>query len=104
MTKEEIERFEVENPKILAKIDHLYISRMFKEWEEQKMHGIEINKKYVKAFKFGKWPTGETKWCVGRWDFGDNVAEFIYPENFESKKEAQAFMAKLNLEEQLNGN
>ena len=63
------------------------------------MHGIEINSKYVKAFRFGKWPNGKAKWCVGRWEFGDNVTEFIYPENFESKEEAQAFIAKLNLRE-----
>ena len=63
------------------------------------MHGIEINKKYVRAFKLGKWPNNKDKWCVGRWAWGDNEVEFVYPLNFESKKEAQAFMAKLNLEE-----
>lgn len=62
------------------------------------MDGIEINEKYVRAFKFGKWPNGKPRWVVGRWEFGDNMVEYLYPKNFNTKKEAQAFMAKLNLE------
>ena len=31
-------------------------------------------------------------------EFGDNMVEYLYPKNFNTKKEAQAFMAKLNLE------
>ena len=63
------------------------------------MHGIEINKKYVRAYKFGKWPNGKPRWVVGRWAWGDNVVEYIYPQNFETKEDALAFMSKLNLKE-----
>ena len=62
------------------------------------MDGIEINEKYVRAFKFGTWPNGKTRWVVGQYEWGENEVEYIYPQNFDTKKEAQAFMAKLNLE------
>ena len=62
------------------------------------MNGIEINDKYVRAFKFGKFPNGEPKWVVGEWDFGDNEIQYMYDEDFKSKEEAQAFIAKLNAE------
>ena len=61
------------------------------------MDGIEINEKYVRAFKFGKWPNGKPRWVIGRWELGDSMVEYLYPKNFNTKKEAQAFMAKLNL-------
>ena len=66
------------------------------------MDGIEINEKYVRAFKFGKWPNDKPRWVVGRWEFGDNEIEYMYPENFESKEEAQNFISKLNLKEMEN--
>jgi hypothetical protein len=61
------------------------------------MDGIEINEKYVRAFKFGTWPNGKPRWVIGRWELGDSMVEYLYPKNFNTKKEAQAFMAKLNL-------
>jgi hypothetical protein len=66
------------------------------------MDGIEINEKYVRAFKFGQWPNGKSRWVVGRWKFGDNEIDYIYPENFKSKAKARSFIAKLNLEEREN--
>ena len=66
------------------------------------MDGIEINEKYVRAFKFGEWPNGKPRWVVGRWEFGDNEIEYMYPKNFKTKEDACAFIAKLNLEEREN--
>ena len=62
------------------------------------MNGIEINGKYVRAFKFGKFPNGEPKWIVGEWDFDDNEVQYLYEEDFKSKEEAQAFIANKHIE------
>tara|TARA_Y100001937_G_scaffold69334_1_gene94615 strand:+ start:1061 stop:1264 length:204 start_codon:yes stop_codon:yes gene_type:complete len=62
------------------------------------MNGIEINGKYVRAFKFSTFPNGEPKWLVGVWNFDDNVVQHIYQENFKSKEEAQAFIANKHIE------
>ena len=66
------------------------------------MDGIEINEKYVRAFKSGKLPNGKSRWAVGLWAFGDSEAEYTYPKSFESKEDAQAFIAELNLRESEN--
>lgn len=66
------------------------------------MDGIEINEKYVRAFKSGELPNGKPRWVVGLWAFGDSEAEYTYPKSFESKEDAQAFMAELNLRESEN--
>ena len=53
---------------------------------------MEVLKKYVKAFKFGKWPNGKEKWVVGQWVWGDNEVQYIFPENFESRDEAMKWI------------
>jgi hypothetical protein len=63
------------------------------------MDGIEINEKYVRAFKAGKLPNGKPRWAVGQWALGDSEIEHTYPKSFESKEDAQAFIAELNIRE-----
>ena len=63
------------------------------------MNGIEINGKYVRAFKSGKLPNGKPRWAVGLWEFGDSEIEYTYPKSFESKEDAQVFIAELNIRE-----
>ena len=53
---------------------------------------MEVLEKYVKAFKFGKWPNGKEKWVVGQWVWGDNEVQYIFPANFESRKEAMKWI------------